>query len=100
MCMGIVILLMILFIMSIAHSYYVDCKHLSQHRIGHYDSRVKKILISCRDAAIRGAIQGGLSGSLAEAFESAATWTLLGGTATAIAEQFNWNPRLILLPQH
>lgn len=85
---GLYMVMLILFIFSIYHSYTIDHENMETGN----NSRVKKTLVACRDSAMRGAMIGCMMGSWPAALHNAAIWTMYSGISTSLSETMNWKP--------
>jgi hypothetical protein len=58
-------------------------------------SKLKKMLLSSRDGAIRGALTGCISNGAIAAFDGALLWMLINGILNGVNEHINWNIDII-----
>lgn len=60
-------------------------------------SSVKKILLSSRDGAIRGALVGAITSGSIAAYDGTILWLLLGGIMNGISDTISWDTRILNL---
>lgn len=58
-------------------------------------SKLKKMLVTSRDGAIRGALMGCITNGSVAAFDGAVLWLLISGIMNGISDSIQWNTDII-----